>query len=103
METLELVSLVWEATTRIFCLGGGLSFEATFRPVNLSLAAKKLGYRHKRGWSLPLWATRGQLNPSLQLQGRQFSLAPPEWKRELGKMGSRNTKMNRTHTLFSRP
>lgn len=43
LETLELVSLVWEATTRIFCLGGGLSFEAAFRPVNLSFSGKEMG------------------------------------------------------------
>ena len=40
-ETPELVPLVWEATTMIFCLGGGLSFEATFKPVNLSLGGKE--------------------------------------------------------------
>lgn len=43
LETLELVSLVWEATTRTFCLGGGLSFEAAFRPVNLSFSGKEMG------------------------------------------------------------
>ena len=50
LETLELLSLVWEVTTRIFCLRAGLSFEGAFRPVNLSFSGKETGTGIRWWW-----------------------------------------------------